>query len=74
MYIFPEMIDMGLAEGQTWPSPEHRVVAQNLGLCNPDVRERDRLTEICQGVIKIPQDRIKTVTPVQCREEFHIPC
>ena len=28
MYIYYEMVDMGLKEGQTWPSPEHKNCAQ----------------------------------------------
>lgn len=62
MYIFDEMIDMGLRKNQKWPSEAHRAVAMNLGLCNPLITARDDLTAVVQKVCKIPADKIKTVT------------
>ena len=73
MYAFPEMIDMGLKEGQQWPSEIHRAVAQNLALYNPDVRTRDHLTDIVQKIITVPMDRIKMLTLAQARDEFQVP-
>lgn len=73
MYIFPDMIDMGLKDGQSWPSDAHRVVASRLGLSNSRVTTRDALTELCQAVIAIPQDRIETVTHNDCAIEFKVP-
>ena len=62
MYMLEEMIDLGLEDGQKWPSPAHRIVAANLALCNPQVTSRDTLTSIVQKVRKIPKSKIKTVT------------
>lgn len=62
MYMLEDMIDMGLKRGQKWPTDTHRVVACNLALCNPLVRNRDTLTEIVQKVRKIPKSKIETVT------------
>ena len=62
MYAIPDMIDMGLKDGQTWPSDAHRLVAQRLGLCNPLVKTRDALNDVVQKVITIPADKIKVVT------------
>ena len=73
MYIFEELIDLGLEEGQKWPSDAHRKVAAHLGLQNPRVTNKDALTKICQKVIAIPEDRIKSVTISECREEFEVP-
>lgn len=73
MYIFKNMIDLGLKDGQTWPSDEHREVAAGIGTCNSMVRSRDALTEVCQAVILIPADRIKTVTFKQAALEFKVP-
>lgn len=73
MYIHPEMVDMGLEDGQEWPSSDHRFVAQNLALCNSAVCTREALTEVVQAVIAIPSDRIKSVTLNDCRYEFHVP-
>lgn len=73
MYILPEMIDMGLEEGQEWPSEAHKAVAKALGLSNRLVTTKDHLTEIVQAVIKIPQDRIEYVTADECRTEFEVP-
>ena len=62
MYIFPEMIDMGLQEGQEWPTEYHKIVAQNVLLCNETITTRDALTQGVQNILKIPEDKIKTIT------------
>jgi len=62
MYMLESMIDMGLKAGQDWPTPAHRLVACNLALCNPEVRNRDALTAIVQKVRKIPKSKIKSIT------------
>lgn len=61
MYIMESMIEMGLRDGQKWPTKAHRQVACNLALCNPVVTNRDTLTEIVQKVCKIPKAEIKTL-------------
>lgn len=61
MYMLEDMIEMGLLKGQKWPTPQHRVIACNLALCNPMVRTRDDLTAIVQKVRKIPKAKVKTV-------------
>lgn len=73
MYIMPTMIDMGLEEGQEWPSEAHKVVASHIGLCNPCVVNRDSLTEIVQAVLKIPQDEIQQVDLITCASKYHVP-
>jgi hypothetical protein len=62
MYIFPDMIDMGLKDGQKWPSEEHKTVAQALLLCNSQVFERDILTEGVQWVMRFSEEKLKTLT------------
>jgi hypothetical protein len=62
MYIFEEMIDLGLEEGETWTSDDHRVVAQNILLCNPLINQRDLLCEGVAIINSIPQDQIRLVT------------
>lgn len=62
MYILDSMVDLGLTEGQAWPSAAHRAVAQSIALCNPLITSRDALTDAVQKIIAIPQDKIKTVT------------
>jgi hypothetical protein len=62
MYLMEEMIDMGLQDGQKWPTPAHREVACSLALFNPIVTNRGTLTEIVQKVRKIPKSRIKEVS------------
>jgi S-adenosylmethionine/arginine decarboxylase-like enzyme len=61
MYMIDDMIDMGLEDGQKWPTKAHRAVAQNLALCNPMITTRDALTEIVQKVCSIPKTEIKKV-------------
>ena len=73
MYMIEDMIDMGLNEGQEWPSDDHRIVAQNLGLFNSLVVTRNALNEVVQQVCKIPMDRIRTITIIDCATEFEVP-
>jgi hypothetical protein len=62
MYMFPEMINMGLKEGQEWPNEVYKEVAKCVLLCNPRVTTRDVLNEGVQKILSIPEDKIKTVT------------
>lgn len=62
MYIVPDMIDLGLEEGQTWPSPVHKEVAQAIALTNPNVNTRDTLMAIVKVVNQIPQNKIEKIT------------
>lgn len=62
MYIIPEMINMGLKEGQEWPNEAYKIVAQNILLGNPRVNTRDVLNDGVQKILSIPEDKIKTVT------------
>lgn len=64
------MIDMPKTQ---WKSPEHRTVAINLAICNPKVNSLDKLTEVCEAVNNIPQDRIKTGTVADCITDFQVP-
>lgn len=75
MYMFPDMIDLGFPheEEPKWTSDDHKVVAQNVCLCNPDVRTRDALIEMVSKINKIPQERIRTVTLLDLRDEFGVP-
>lgn len=73
MYILPSFLEFGLTEGQVWPTPAHQVVAGTVALCNPNVTTRDRLTDIVQAVLKIPVDRIESVTYPQLVSEFGVP-
>jgi len=62
MYVFPEMIDMGLDEGQEWPNEIYKMVAQSILLCNPMITSRDDLTNGVQKVLLIPDDKIREIT------------
>jgi len=73
MYAFPEMIDMGLQEGQKWTSSAHKQVASSIGLCNSNVTTRDCLTDIVQSILKVPQERIKLITIRELYNEFGCP-
>lgn len=68
MYIFNDMIDMGLKEGETWKSDIHKKVAQNCLLCNPRIHTRDALTEGVGIINSIPDDKIKLVTAIDLME------
>lgn len=73
MYAFDEMIELGLKEGQSWPNDAYRKVAVTIGLCNPRVDDRDKLIEICQAILQVPEDRIKLVTLEDLIFEFKVP-
>jgi len=45
MYIAEKFIDMGLEDGQKWPSPFHRKVAVICLIQNPRVFTREKLME-----------------------------
>lgn len=62
MYMIPNMIDMGLKEGEEWPTQVHKEVAMSVLLCNPSINTKDKLTEGVSKILKIPNDVIKTVT------------
>lgn len=62
MYMFPNMIDLGLKEDQEWPNEVYKVVAQRVLLCNPLVTTRDALTNGVQKILSIPDDKIETVS------------
>jgi hypothetical protein len=62
MYMLDDMIDMGLKDGQKWPSKAHREVAAALAICNSAITTRDALTNVVQKVCLIPKSKIKTVT------------
>lgn len=62
MYIFPEMIEMGLKEGEKWSSEDHREVAMTVCLCNPLITSRDDLQHNVGIINSISQENIRTVT------------
>lgn len=73
MYMIPDMIDMGLRDGQKWPTKEHRAVAQVLFLANSQVTTKDQLMEAVSSILVIPANRIRTVTADEIVDEFHVP-
>lgn len=75
MYMLDDMIDMGLKEGQKWPSKAHREVAAALAICNSAITTRDDLTNVVQKVCAIPKARIKKVTRADLPEYgLHFVC
>jgi len=61
MYMLESMIEMGLKDGQKWPSKAHRAVALNLAICNPLIKTRDDLMSVVGKVCEIPKLEIKKV-------------
>jgi hypothetical protein len=62
MYMYESMIDMGLKEGQSWPSPAHRTVAAHVLICNPRIRSLTSMEEQVAIINQIPLAAIKKVT------------
>jgi len=73
MYIFPNMIEMGLKEGKTWPSHDHKQIASTIGLCNPNVTTMDTLQAVVTAVCAVPQERIRRVSYKELVDEFDLP-
>jgi len=68
VYIHDEMIDLGLPDGVEWPTPAHRVFAQNLLLCNPAVHTCETLARAVEEVLALTHEQAMTVTLGQLRE------
>lgn len=64
MYIFPTMIDLGLKKGEKWASKAHKLVAQNVLLCNPRITTCDCLMMNVGIINGIPKEDIKKVTVI----------
>jgi len=73
MYGFPEMIDMGLNEGEKFPSKAHRAVAQIIAIGNANVHTRDMLTEVVSAINRVPKKLIKKVTYDDLVDQFQMP-
>jgi hypothetical protein len=73
MYLIDSMIDLGLKDGQKWPSTAHRKVAQAVAIANSRVTTRDSLTVICQAVIAIPKAAIKSVSFAELTDVYGVP-
>ena len=63
MYIMDDMVDIGLPKGTEWPEESaYRIVAQNILLANPNVSTADQLQTGVKNILKIPIDKIQTIT------------
>lgn len=62
MYIFPDMIDMGLPPGVQWPSLNHRCAAQTILIGNPDINNMDDLQNGVINIINIPHETLVNLT------------
>ena len=61
MYIYEDMVDMGLPNGVSWPTEAHRIVAQNILLNNSQIDDLDKLKQGVINVLNIPTTKIKTI-------------
>lgn len=74
MYIFPDMIDLGLKGDQEWPEDEaYCNVAQTVGLCNSLVTTRGSLTEVVQAVLSVPKSEVRRVTVFDLATIYKVP-
>lgn len=64
MYLIDNMIDMGL-RGSEWATAEHRIVAINVCICNPNVRTMECLADNIEIINAVPLKNIRTVTASQ---------
>ena len=70
MYILPDMIEIGLKDGEEFNSEDHRFVAVSFGIANPQVTTKDQLIDIVQAVQRVPQNKIKKVSMVDLRKKY----
>lgn len=68
MYIFPEMINMGLKEGEEWTSETHKIVAQRVLLMNPRITQRDHLVDGVSIINNLEDEQIVKITLEQLEE------
>lgn len=73
MYAIPSTVNLGLKEGQAWPSDAHEEVARTITLGNPNVTTRDKLTEVVQAILLIPQDEIESISYTDLVERYAMP-
>ena len=73
MYMFDEMIELGLKKRQKWKSPDHRIVDAAIAIANPKVTSLSTLIEVVQTINKIPKNKIKLVSMKQLREVYECP-
>lgn len=72
MYIFPEMINLGLKEEEDWTSEDHKKVASTVLLGNSNINTRDRLTDAVGKINKIPMEEIKLVTIDDLMKKYEV--
>lgn len=62
MYLFEDMIDLGLKDGQKFPTKSHRDVAIALCIGNRSIKSRDDLREVVQNIIKMSKKDVENKT------------
>lgn len=62
MYVFSNMIDIGLKKNDKWASKAHKTVAQNVLLCNPRINTCQLMIDNVSIINAIPKEKIKKVT------------
>ena len=58
-----DMIEIGLPEGEKWPTEiAYKKVAQNILIGNPHINSINAFQTGVKNILKIPLDKIKTIT------------
>ena len=70
MYIFPEMLSIARKK---FPTKAYKTVAENIALCNPNVHTADMMIAVVEAILKVPKNRIKTITYNELVDEFGMP-
>lgn len=68
MFCVPSMIDLGLLEGQSWPSKSYQKVARHILIDNPAINRRKQMIQGVQNILSIPPERINKVTLIDLEE------
>ena len=61
MYLFEDMVDMALPEGERWPTEHHRQVAIRLLIANPDINTYRAIKNGVLSILSIPVTQIQEI-------------
>jgi hypothetical protein len=73
MYMLPDMIYLGLKDGESFPNDDYKQVACAIGLCNDRINTRSELQEIVRAINLVPLDEIRTVTLIDLATKYKVP-
>ena len=65
-----EFVDTALGDG-TWSSPDHRHLAVQRCICNPELFNMTELCKIVKVINELPQGRVREITYAELEEVIY---